>query len=166
MRIFECGKIDSCRHCGACCNFRDNPGFDEEDELKIKISLFHKTGTLYLYPFSRYTINLLPKEKIILENDAKERHINITILPKKVFLSDKGIIEYDYFIDADVCPFLNNNRCLIYEHRPLICRQFPEIKYENSSFLKFQKETHIVKVDYEHILDDTRKKLREKAVSC
>ena len=150
---FKCNKKEPCVFCAECCRFREKTDFNEKEELKIKKSLFSKTGTLYIYPLSRFTINITPQEKEVLEEEARKKGVKIDILPKKIFLSDKGIIIYDYFIDADVCPFLTSeNRCSIYEKRPLICKQFPKIEYNNSEFENFEKENKIVKVNYEKCL--------------
>lgn len=157
---FKCNKKEPCLFCAECCRFREKNDFTEKEELKIKKSLFSKTGTLYLYLFSRYTINITPQEKEILEKEAEEKGVKIDILPKKIFISDKGIIIYDYFIDADVCPFLTSeNKCSIYEKRPLICRQFPKIEYDNSEFKEFENGNLIIKTDYEKCLEYLKKSL-------
>ena len=157
---FKCNKKEECKFCAECCRFREKTDFNEKEESDIKRALFAKTGTLYLYPFSRYTINITAEEKKILEEVAKKKEIEINILPKKIFITDEGIIIYDYFIDADVCPFLTaDNKCSIYEKRPLICRQFPNIGYDNSDFLSFKNSHNIIKVNYDKCLEYVKEKL-------
>jgi Fe-S-cluster containining protein len=157
---FKCNKIEPCKFCAECCRFREKIDFNEKEELNIKKALFEKTGTIYLYPFSRYTINITIKEKEILEKEAKKKGIKINILPKKIFITKEGIAVYDYFIDADVCPFLTKeNRCSIYEKRPLICQQFPKIEYDNTEFERFQKGNLIIKIGYGKCLEYVRKNL-------
>lgn len=150
---FKCNKKEPCRFCAECCRFREKQVLDQNEELNVKKKLFAKTGTLYLFPFSRYTINITPQEKEILEKEASDKDVKINVLPKKIFLTDKGIIIYDYFIDADVCPFLTkDNRCSIYEKRPLICKQFPKVEYDNSEFGMFLNEIITIKINYEKCL--------------
>jgi Fe-S-cluster containining protein len=127
----------------------------------VKKALFAKTGTIYLFPFSRYTINITKEEKEILEKKAKEKRFKIKILPKKIFITEKGIVIYDYFIDADVCPFLDeNNRCSIYEFRPKICKEFPKVEYDNSNFIEFKQNNNIVGINYEQCLEYVKKNIK------
>lgn len=106
---------------------------DVVDELKIKRKVYERTRVLYLFPMNRYTISLSHGEKARLERIAKERGVQISILPKKVIYdakNDKAVV-WDWFVDHDICPFLKgDNECTIYEDRPEICRMFPEIKNE------------------------------------
>ncbi|MBD3164702.1 hypothetical protein GF323_05885 [Candidatus Woesearchaeota archaeon] len=145
---FKCNKLVSCVSCGECCRFSEEPGLSDAEEERIKRALFRKTGTIYLYAFSRYTISITKQEKAVLEKEAEIKGISISILPKKIFITRSGIHIYDYFIDAKACPFLVNKRCVIYEKRPWICRQFPRISYDNADFIKFQNSNEIVKDDY------------------
>jgi Fe-S-cluster containining protein len=157
---FKCDKKEPCIFCAECCRFREKNILDEKEELKVKKSLFLKTGTLYLFPFSRYTINITPKEKEILETEAKKNGVKINILPKKIFITEPGILIYDYFIDADVCPFLNSeNRCIVYEKRPLICQQFPKVEYDNKEFKEFERNNLIIKTGYEKCLEYLNKNI-------
>ena len=158
---FKCNKELPCIGCAECCRFREKINLDEDEE-KIKIALFQKTGTIYLYPFSRYTINITKDEKEILEKKARKKNLIIRILPKKVFLTKDSILIYDYFIDHDVCPFLTEeNKCSIYESRPKICQDFPEMKYSNNVFEEFQKEydKKVIKEDYDSCLKIVKEKL-------
>jgi Fe-S-cluster containining protein len=56
----------------------------------------------------------------------------ILIKPLKVIITETGFKILDYYLDYDVCPFLNSetNKCNIYESRPQICRDFPFLKKE------------------------------------
>lgn len=95
-----------------------------------------------------------------MEHEAENKKIKTNVLPKKIFITEKGIIVYDYFIDADVCPFLTKeNRCGIYEKRPLICQQFPKVEYDNKEFLIFENENKIIKINYEKCLEYVKEKL-------
>lgn len=160
----RCTSNGDCKRCTAeCCKFTDRASFPLEEELKIKKSLFEKTGTLYIYPFSRFTISVTPEEKKVLEIDAKNLGIKISFLPKKIFLTEEGIMIYDYFIDAEVCPFLTDDfLCRVYPHRPKICKDFPFGKYDNEEFLDFKNNTRVIKKDYEKCLEYVQKLLIKK----
>jgi len=162
---FKCNKKEPCLNCAECCRFREKIDFSVKEEENLKRVIFDRTGVIYLYPMTRYTINLSIDEKNVLESEAKKRNITIKILPKKIFLTEKGIVVYDYFIDADVCPFLSKeNKCTIYEHRPQICKNFPNIEYDNSEFALFDKREKIVKTNFEKCYEYARKILKEKGM--
>lgn len=62
--------------------------------------------------------------------------------------------EYKQMYNNDwysVCPFLNNNRCTIYNDRPLICREYTCSKFNNSiysdNFMENLKREAFVAVD-------------------
>ena len=150
---FRCNKAEPCKFCGECCKF-PSANLPNEDEERVKKALFEKTGTLYIYSFDRFGLSVNLKEKAILEEEAEKQDKKITILPKKVFITDKGPIIFDYFLDAKVCPFLKNNKCTIYKQRPNICRQFPKVENDNKDFLKFQEENNLIKEDYEKCLKE------------
>ena len=148
---FNCNKTEKCSCCSMCCHFREHDVVDDTDDDNIKRSLFVKTGVIYLYNLNKYTINLTPKEKEELLIEAKNRNIEIKILPKKIFLGEDYIYVYDYFIDAEICPFLVDKRCSIYEKRPKICREFPKIIYDSKEFHDFQDTHKIIKKEYDNV---------------
>ncbi len=134
MTRFKCNKKPNCVRCGGCCHFREEEFLNKEEDLRIKGKIYLKTGIIYLYPFSKYTITITKEEKERLEKEAKKQDIDIKILPKKVFYdADKDkVYIIDYFIDADVCPFWDKEKgCLIYEKMPKICKEFPDIKMQH-----------------------------------
>jgi len=158
-------KMNCCSDCpcvdyAECCHFPDG-GMPEKEELSIKKELFKKTGTLYLYPFSKLTINITPKENEILKKEAKKLGIKVKFLPKKIFITKDNIVIYDYFIDSPsrICPFLKDNKCQIYPNRPEICRQFPNIKHDNTQFKQFQANNLIIKENYEKCLEYVKEKI-------
>jgi Fe-S-cluster containining protein len=64
---------------------------------------------------------LLPEEKQRLEVLAKRRGLSLDLAP----LTWNGFTTTLYQFAKPVCPFLDNDRCTIYQWRPLACRMFP-----------------------------------------
>jgi len=108
------------------------------------------------YPEKRYGkvgVLLMPSEKENIERLAKNLKIKVTILPRigvgSVYrdgrkAGPKRIIAYQLMgvsDDGNLCPFLDVNgkersphggyRCTIYEQRPLACRAYPVIEFNN-----------------------------------
>ena len=133
MARFPCQEGEPCNRCGGCCNIRENFHMQVADDVAIKEQVYRRLCVLYLYPFNRYTISLTHEEAARLRSIASARNITLSILPKKVLYdaeNNKAIV-WDWFVDHEICPFLEGtNQCTIYEHRPEICRMFPEIKNE------------------------------------
>lgn len=89
-----------CSGCGECCkNFR------EKDKC----------------------IPLFSWEVEELKKISNEKNINIEFKPIKYLLEENSgiVFVYLYGINEEVCPFLMDNQCSIYEKRPLVCRHFP-----------------------------------------
>ena len=86
-----------CLQCGRCCHFQTNGS-----QSKV-------TG-----------ISLFPSERILFPEDIIKPQVGIGRNP-----SDKKfkIIAYQMF--ENTCPLLINNKCTIYEKRPIACRAFP-----------------------------------------
>jgi len=128
MSKFKCNKDGNCLKCGDCCHFRDPQVLSEGEDTQLRRQIWRQKSILYLYPFYRYTISLSLKEKEVLERKAKELNILVKFIPKKVMLDGEfNPVVIDYCIDSEVCPFLNeNNECLIYKDRPMVCRTFPK----------------------------------------
>jgi Fe-S-cluster containining protein len=63
----------------------------------------------------------------IIKKIAKERGINLDIRPSDVFLDKKSDTAFCcmYGLFNEPCNFLKENKCSIYEKRPLVCRMFP-----------------------------------------
>lgn len=130
MKEYECKKTLACERCGDCCRFRPPKTFSEFEDHSIRKVMYGKTGIIYPYHMDRFTISITGPEKEVMEKRAKEKDLNLTILPKKVVIKEGKIIVLDWFLDHDQCPFLNDtNICSIYEARPLICQVFPRNHY-------------------------------------
>lgn len=144
-------KCKKCIKCGECCrHIRDNYKIEVKEEAILKGLAFKNYGIIYLYPFNKYTLSLTPEEAKIFKKRAGELNIIIKILPKKIIYNEKNkeekneFIVYDYFIDHNICPFLDkNNECLIYNDRPKVCKDFPNINPDTKELKDFIKNNNI-----------------------
>ncbi|MDD4353630.1 MAG: hypothetical protein PHN56_04175 [Candidatus Nanoarchaeia archaeon] len=114
---FEC-KYEKCK--SKCCkNLKKN-------ESSINYDLDSKRFIHFLELPNNVGIALFRSEKNLLLKIAKEKGIELNIKPLRGFFGkDKKICVFKWFIDHDVCPFLLNNSCSIYEYRSFICKSFP-----------------------------------------
>ena len=64
---------------------------------------------------------IMPAEKERLELLASRRCVSTHFMP----LTRVGNKVTTWQFADEVCPFLENNRCKIYEWRPLLCRMYP-----------------------------------------
>ena len=120
-----------CVLCGRCCHFRREKALSADEELQIKQQVYAKTGVLYAYPFERFGLSLSTEEKKKFIEFAEKKGIEISIKPKKILHDvERGrFIVIDWFLDHDDCPFQDEKGCCsIYENRPQVCNDFPEIK--------------------------------------
>ncbi len=122
-------KFSCVQGCSDCCIYRD------------------------YYPSVRYGkigVLVLPDEKPVLESIARERNIEVKILPRLASGTDSPdtIIAYQMMgknDDGDLCPFLDVEgpdssphggfRCGIYDKRPAACRAYPVIDSAKSARL-------------------------------
>lgn len=163
MSKFECNKKDPCVDCGTCCHFREEGFLSDEEDFKIKGQLYLKTGIIYLYPFSRYTITINKEEK----NRLEKSHDGLKVLPKKIFYDadHDRIYILDYFLDYDICPMWKDNRCSVYSIRPEICKQFPNITMEHNVDIEKligHKQIRLLNLKYEDIQEVIKIKLKDR----
>lgn len=92
-------KKFKCYNCGYCC------------------SNFGPAGTLPIFHW----------EKKKLEAIATKKNISLNFIPENVYYDSisKKIFFVNYGMKNMPCPFLKNNKCSIYNERPLICKSFP-----------------------------------------
>lgn len=148
--MFNCQytTLKTCTGCGSwCCHFRKPAILSKEENDHIQQEIYTKTGVFYLYPFSRYTINLTKEEKEKLESLAKQKGLTFTIIPKKIIYDQEKDTFHilDYSPDHDICPFLEGENCTIYHDRPLICQLFPYIESNDTKNIKEFNETNNIK---------------------
>ncbi|MCV0399264.1 MAG: YkgJ family cysteine cluster protein [Nitrosarchaeum sp.] len=97
--------------------------------------------------FGKIGVLILPEEKQEIENMAKERKINVSMLPRIGTSKNQNevptILAYQMMgreNNGDVCPFLDTETenksphggfpCKIYDKRPLACKTYPLIQTE------------------------------------
>jgi Fe-S-cluster containining protein len=144
IQVVNGRKVFNCTLCGECCHIRENKGITSEDEQKYREFMYAKFGIIYLARLNDITINIWPEEAEILKQEAKEKKINIKLVPKRV-IYDKlhhEIIILDYFIDHDICPFFNkkDRLCSVYKSRPIICHSYPLLTTKNLGKCSYKLE--------------------------
>jgi len=116
MKKFEC----DC--CGECCK-KFQPNLSEFSELISDLN-----GPEYYYNVREIAgLPLFEWEVKELNNESKKLGISLEIKPDKIvidLLSNKKIV-YSWKLLQEPCPFLKNNKCLVYDKRPLICKGYP-----------------------------------------
>ena len=121
--------------CGSCCkNLRGRLG-----DIDISIIPSHGSFLFMAVPPSLKTIILLEWEVAALTKLANRLSVNITFKPDLIFWdenSDKALV-IGWNLEHENCPFLSNeNRCRIYESRPLACQAFPIFSTGLEEYLK------------------------------
>ncbi|MDD2777695.1 MAG: hypothetical protein PHS47_01490 [Methanocellales archaeon] len=149
-------KTFKCLCCGECCQ-----NFLSDEYRGKKIGEFAERNPFIMNPF---IINLsdiyLPFFDWEVDDFLQElKKINSTrkIVPIKVSfdLKSERTIVHKYTLDGQNCPFFSNNKCNIYEKRPIVCKQFPcmhdlsgliagqETKLYENTGCKFERENEL-----------------------
>ena len=169
IKCKACREAGHCVRTGECCHIRENLTIPAADEAKLKQQVYASSGVVYLYPFARYTISLNHPEAQYMREEAKRKGIQIKILPKKVIYDseDDIAIVYDWFVDHDVCPFLQgSNHCSIYDKRPNICKDFPFHHLKNNQLEEIKSFITDQQIQITHEpYDELVKKARESLIS-
>lgn len=154
-----------CQQCGKCCSFIRGKISKEEKEFIEKYA-FGKLPLIQLFPVDKMAFPLFDFEAKRFKKWEQEVNINAKIKPSRVILdlnSNKAIV-VTYYMDYSSCPFLKDNKCLIYnKKRAFICRLFP---FNKGPFLKtgepFKKQDMFGQckaiTDIMPKLDDTNRK--------
>ena len=126
----------ACTQCGACCN---RPPELELGEAAAYADTFVLRLMLRIYSLPRALgddVSDLPREEASAEYYESKRLLSqfaATSWPAKVRRAGR-VIEYVQYLSLSVlpldlgsgaCPALSDNRCSIYERRPLSCRSVP-----------------------------------------
>lgn len=108
-----------CLQCGECCNdFLSDKSKDKKTgEFDSPITVYLNRAYLSLYDWE---INDFSEE---LKKIKSERRIVPSVV--SFDLKSNRTIVHMYTLDGQNCPFFLNNKCEIYNKRPLICKQFP-----------------------------------------
>lgn len=130
MHSVFCSK-EPCSRCGRCCReFFTDVGLTEEEDRKIRQSIYSTTGIIYPHPVVM-RLCVSPEEAEAMKAEAKNRGIALKIIPNKVVYDSENdkVVVIDFILDHDQCPFVSDeNLCSIYGKRPRVCRQFPNIE--------------------------------------
>lgn len=107
----------------------------QEDKEFMEKMAYGKLPLVQLVPVEKMSFPLWDWEAQRFKKWQHEAGIDAKIKPSRAILdlnSNKAII-VTYFMDSDACPFIKNNKCLIYNtKRAYICRLFP---FNRSPFL-------------------------------
>lgn len=119
-----------CKQCGICCKRIRNRQeyYDEQEKEFIKNYFYGKLPVVQLEQPEKMTFPIWPWEARQIIEKAKQKGIDPKIKPLRAIfdLEREETIVTSYFIDSDECTFLDNeDKCIAYEQRPSICRQFP-----------------------------------------
>ncbi|MBW2975655.1 YkgJ family cysteine cluster protein [Candidatus Woesearchaeota archaeon] len=128
-----------CIRCGECCSHIRGIISDDEKEF-IRKYAYGQLPLVQIFPIERMSFPLFDFEAKRFRGWQKEADVDAKIMPSRVVFdlnSNKSII-ITYYMDYDSCPFLKDNRCLIYDKkRAFICRLFP---FNKGPFLKTGEE--------------------------
>ncbi len=128
-----------CIQCGQCCS-RIRGMISANEKKFLKKYAYGKLPLIQLFPIERMSFPLFDFEAKRFKEWEKEANVDAKIIPSRVILdlnSNKSII-FTYYMDYNSCPFLKDNKCLIYnKKRAFICRLFP---FNKGPFLKTGEE--------------------------
>lgn len=121
--------------CGSCCT-RIRGLLPEEDREFLKEYAYGKMPLVQLVPLDKMSFPLWDWEAKRFRELEKEANTDAKIKESRAILdlnTNKAIIS-TYFMDTDVCSFLNDKACSIHDKkRAYICRLFP---FNKGPFLK------------------------------
>ncbi len=127
-----------CNQCGQCCS-RIRGIIPEGDRKFIQEFAYGRLPLVQLIPIEKMTFPLYDWEaKRFLKWKGS---IEADIKPLRAIfdLHKNRAIIVSYYIDADYCPFLKENKCAIYDkERAFVCRMFP---FNKSPILKTGAES-------------------------
>jgi len=121
-------KKFKCQHCGECCkDFKSDINHGEENNFISNIQF------LINYP----NLTLFSWEAKEFQEELKKINSKREVLPSTVLfdLEGKKKVVITYTLDTGECPFLKEEKCSIYENRPLICRIFPLLACSFAEYL-------------------------------
>jgi Fe-S-cluster containining protein len=139
-------KEFNCLRCGECCNdFVSDKNKDKPTGVfDSKLTICLNKTFLVLYDWE--VADFLNELRLIGSN----RKVIPTIVSFDLISNRTIVIQYT--LDGQNCPFYTNKGCLIYDKRPIVCRQFPclqdisgiitgnPIGLSRNALCKFEKE--------------------------
>jgi len=117
-----------CKDCGTCCtSIRELAG----EELRSVLERSQGVNGYYFIPDTRHVApHIFEWELGPIQRLAAKNGLRFPVFPRHVFLDARlrRVLVMEWAMDLRSCPFHAENRCTVYRHRPLICRQYPVIK--------------------------------------
>jgi len=132
---------------------------EQKDYLKCKAGCGICCSNGY-YPISEIEYKYLKKgfEPFYSQEDMDLLHEKVWEIYKnrEIFRKSKDINEYAY-----VCPFLKNDMCSLYEHRPIVCRMYGLLVKDPENREKKGKMAYCVNqgLNYANVWDFETKRL-------
>ena len=117
----------------------------------------------YKWKYSTATVPAAYLTGLLAGARAKEKGINVEILPNKLIYDKKkdNVYVFDYYLNHGKCPFYQHKECTIYEDRPLACKKYPRI--DNSYSKEVAEFVKKNKIDFSDLsYEDALKKCKEK----
>ncbi|MBU0628361.1 MAG: YkgJ family cysteine cluster protein [Nanoarchaeota archaeon] len=149
-----------CQQCGKCCS-RIRGRLAEEEKKFIEEFAYGKLPLVQLLPVEKMSFPLFDFEAKRFRKWQKEVNIDAKITPSRVLfdLNTNKSIVFTYYMDYDSCPFLKDNKCLIYnKKRAFVCRVFP---FNKGPFLKTEEEFKKLPNESEEGLEKSETFLKE-----
>lgn len=109
-----------CLKCGNCCSTLVGT---EKEDLGLRPPCFIGSQTNPVILLNKPTLNIADWEKDLFPEQY--RVPNCAVFD----LISKKVIILNYTLKVGCCPLLNQDKCLIYEKRPVACRSFPHPYY-------------------------------------
>lgn len=107
-----------CTHCAVCCrSFKIVERTVSKDDAGIFYTVDQRSRVLSLW---RWEADRLRKR-------ANELGMQVKIRPLSFLVDSQNskAIVIVWYLEGDVCPFLEDERCSIWKDRPFSCKQFP-----------------------------------------
>ena len=124
-------KRFACQRCGGCCSSH-MAAHSAHDELAFDaISRANECGPIFYSKRLVSGIGLWDSEKEMAEKSAAQIGLKAEILPEIFFFDSnaRACVVLSWKMKAP-CPFLSGEGCLIYEKRPMVCREWPVVAAE------------------------------------
>ncbi len=103
-------------------------GEEEREEFNRKQNQEVNEGVIVrIVPLEASGLPLNEWEVEKIKKAAKDKNIEVNVAPLyAVFDLNQNIsLVYRWLLEGKDCPFLKNDKCLIYEDRPMRCRSYP-----------------------------------------
>jgi len=148
-------KKFTCLRCGACCRTFQSENSAKPGSFVSPITYLLNEQHLSLYDWEVKGF----REELAKINAGRK------VLPSVAFidLKNKRLIAVNYTLDGENCPFLKDNMCIIYNKRPIACRQFPCVPSQADVLFNYRTFHYNINdlCGFERIDNTLRKRLEE-----